>query len=72
MGRTDRPVVEEVALRVPLWEPGGLGRMRAWLRGIFVGYVATMEDLKAAHCSFRWGLRVYSESRSKTSKDLRR
>jgi hypothetical protein len=39
--------VEEVALQVPLWEPGGLDRMRAWLRATVGGYVATMEDLKA-------------------------
>jgi hypothetical protein len=39
--------VEEVAFQVPLWEPTGLGRMRAWLRGTVGGYVATMEDLKA-------------------------
>jgi hypothetical protein len=43
-----RPIdVEEVALQVQLWEPGGLGRMRAWLRRILGGYVATMEDLQA-------------------------
>lgn len=43
-----RPLdVEEVAFQVPLWEPGGLGRMRTWLRGTVAGYVATMEDLKA-------------------------
>jgi hypothetical protein len=43
-----RPIdVEEVAFQVPLWEPGGLGRMRAWLRGVVGGYFATTEDLKA-------------------------
>ena len=43
-----RPIdVEEVAFQVPLWEPGGLGRMRAWLRGTLGGYVATMQDLNA-------------------------
>jgi hypothetical protein len=42
-----RPIeVEEVAFQVPLWEPTGLGRMRAWLRGTVGEYVATMEDLK--------------------------
>jgi hypothetical protein len=43
-----RPLgVEEVAFQVPLGEPGGLGRMRAWLRGTVGAYVATMGDLKA-------------------------
>jgi len=43
-----RPIgVEEVAFQVPLGEPGGPGRMRAWLRGTVGGYVATMADLQA-------------------------
>jgi hypothetical protein len=43
-----RPIeVEEVAFQVPLREPGGLDRMRAWLRGTVSGYVETMQDLKA-------------------------
>src|SRR5262245_44990509 len=36
------------AFQVPPLEAGGLGRMRAWLRGILGGYVVTMEDLKAS------------------------
>ena len=43
-----RPIeVDEVAFQVLLWEPGGLDRMRAWLRGTVGGYIATMQDLKA-------------------------
>jgi hypothetical protein len=35
------------AFQVPLREPGGLGRTRAWLWGILGGYAATMGDVKA-------------------------
>jgi hypothetical protein len=43
-----RPIdVQEVAFQVPLWEPGGLDRMRVWLRGTVEGYVATVGDMMA-------------------------